>query len=126
MMPRIPLLLCVLLLLPSSPVAAESTDEVLEKIRRLEQQIQELKALKEQQRVASEKEDHCMKAFGREKFCKCVSAGLPREVGFEQYVQTLITPRAKLGYDGMTPERKNEVDTIVALRERCVEKGFFK
>lgn len=116
-------LLCSTLMASS---AAASPDDLLEKINHLEQQIQELKALKEQQKLVAEKEDQCMKAVGRDKFCKCLADGLPRDISFEQYVHTLVTTKSKLGYDTMTPVQKITVDENLALREKCIEKGFFK
>ncbi len=99
--------------------AAESKDELLRKIDALEQQLKELKA---QQLASVEKESHCMRAFGREKFCKCIADSLPREVGLEQYVHTVITPKEKLGYDALTPEQKKSVDQTLAVRDKCAEK----
>lgn len=125
MMPRLSLVFFVSIMLFSSAAAA-SQDDLLEKINRLEQQIQELKALKEQQIFFAAKEEACLKAVGRDKFCKCVAQQLPREAGFELYVHTLITPKEKLGYAAMTPEQKASVDAILEVRDKCVEKGFFK
>ncbi|RII25840.1 MAG: hypothetical protein CXR31_12605 [Geobacter sp.] len=101
-------------------VAAEDNDAILKKIDALEQQLKELKG---QQQASSEKESHCMRAFGREKFCKCIAENLPREVGLEQYVHTVITPKEGLGYDGLTPEQKKSVDQTLAARDKCSEKG---
>jgi hypothetical protein len=98
----------------------------MEKIRLLEQQIQELKALKQQQAITEVKSEQCMKAVAREKFCGCISQNLPLEVSFEEYVHTLVTPREKLGYDSMTSGQKKLVDAILDAREKCIEKGFFK
>jgi len=109
-----------------SAVPASAQDDMMNKIRMLEQQIQELKLLKEQQAVAVVKFDECMKAVPREKFCSCLKDNLPVEVSFEQYVHTLVTPREKLGYGAMSVEQKMTVDATVAVREACVEKGFFK
>jgi hypothetical protein len=100
-------------------VAASSQDELIKKIETLEQQLKELK---EMQKSSAEKESHCMKVFGREKFCKCVAEGLPREVSFEQYVHTVITPKETLGYEGMTPDQKKGVDRTLATRDKCLEK----
>ena len=118
--------LMILLCLSLSASAACAQDDVMEKIRLLEQQIQELKALKQQQAVTEIKLDHCMKVVARDKFCSCVSENLPREVSFEQYVHTLVTAREKLGYDAMTADQRKVVDATIAAREKCVEKGFFK
>jgi len=115
-------LLCLIL----SASAACAQDDMMEKIRQLEQQIQELKVLKQQKAVTEIKFDHCMKAVAREKFCRCVSDKLPLEVSFEQYVHTLVTAREKLDYTSMTAEQMKVVDATIEVREQCIEKGFFK
>jgi len=118
--------LMMLFCLTVSASAVYAQDDVMDRIRLLEQQIQELKALKQQQAVTEVKMEHCMKAVARERFCSCVSEGLPREVSFEQYVHTLVTSRENLGYEAMPSEQKKVVDATVAVREKCIEKGFFK
>jgi hypothetical protein len=118
------LLILFCLLVSAAPSFAQ--DDVLEKIRVLEQQIQELKLLKEQQAVASVKFDDCMKATAREKFCSCLRSNLPAEVGFEQYIHILVTPREKIGYGTMPDQQRKTVDATIAARESCIEKGFFK
>lgn len=119
-------LLLIVFGLSVSVLPAFAQDDMMEKIRLLEQQILELKALKQQQAVTEIKKDHCMKAVARDKFCDCVSKNLPAAVSFEEYVHTLITPREALGYQAMTAEQKQSVDATVAVREKCIEKGFFK
>jgi hypothetical protein len=108
----------------ASPAFAQ--DDLLEKIKSLEQQIQELKTLKEQQSISAAKTEQCMKAVSREKFCTCIGNTLPREVNFEQYVHTLITSKEALGYTDMTENRKKIIDDTIDAREKCIEKGFFK
>jgi len=110
--------------LAASPVFAQ--DDVLEKIKHLEQQIQELKALREQQSISEGKSEQCMKVVSRDQFCACVGTSLPREVDFEQYVHTMITSKEKLGYERMNQEQKNVIDATMTVREKCIEKGFFK
>jgi hypothetical protein len=110
--------------LASSPALAQ--DDLLEKIKHLEQQIQELKTLKEQQNISVAKAEQCMKVVAREKFCTCVSNSLPRDISFEQYVHTLVSSKDALGYAGMTQEQKAVIDATLDVREKCVEKGFFK
>ncbi len=107
-----------------SPAFAQ--DDLMEKIKRLEQQIQELKTLKEQQNLGLVKTDHCMKVVAREKFCTCIGNNLPRDVSFENYVHTLVTSKEALGYADMTKDKKDMIDSIVQVREKCIEKGFFK
>ena len=119
-------ILLVLLCASFASTPALAQDDLLEKINRLEQQIQELKVLKEQQNVSVVKSEQCMKAVGREKFCTCVGRSLPRDISFEQYVHTLVTSKEALGYAGMTQEQKVVIDATLEVRETCIEKGFFK
>lgn len=120
------LLLLIIALGLAAPVLAVQDDELLEKIQRLEQQIQELKELKAQQQLGAAKTEQCLKAVGRDKFCACLGENLPREVSFEQYIHTLVTSKNELGYDSMPAEQKKSVDVLLEVREKCVEKGFFK
>lgn len=108
----------------STPALAQ--DDLMDKIKRLELQIQELKTLKEQQNIGAAKADQCMKAVAREKFCTCIGNNLARNVSFENYVHTLVSSKEALGYAGMTQDKKNEIDSILDVREKCIEKGFFK
>jgi hypothetical protein len=101
-------------------------DDLLEKIKRLEQQIQELKTLKEQQIVSALKTEQCMKVVARDAFCNCVGSNLPPAVNFENYVHTLVSSKESLGYAGLPQEQKQVIDATVAVRDKCIEKGFFK
>lgn len=121
---RLTLLILGFLLL-ASPLPAQQED-LKEKIRELEQKIEELKALEAQVVVRQKKTDQCLKAVGREKFCDCLGDNLPASVSFEQYVHTLVTSKEELGYGEMTPEEKEAVDATLETREKCVEKGLFK
>lgn len=123
MIRRLPVLILGYVLL-AAPLCAQ--DDMQEKIRLLEQQIQELKELKARQDVGKQKADQCLKAVGRNSFCSCVGENLPAAVSFEQYVHTMVTSKAELGYNAMPPEQKTIVDAILETREKCVEKGFFK
>jgi hypothetical protein len=110
----------------SVPGRAASQDELLEKIKLLEVQIQELKQLKEQQRLSAEKEQHCFTAVGDKKFCNCLAAALPVEVSFERYVHFVVSTADELRYDSLKPEERKGIDGARAAREKCVSKGFFK
>jgi hypothetical protein len=123
MIKRLPLLILGSVLL-AAPLHAQ--DDMQEKIRLLEQQIQELKTLKSRQDVGKLKAEQCLKAVGRDKFCSCIGENLPAGVSFEQYIHTLVTSKEELGYSAMSPEQKNTVDATLETREKCVEKGFFK
>ena len=97
-----------------------------EKIRLLEQQIQELKALSAQQAVGKQKAELCLKAVVRDKFCNCIGENLPATVSFEQYIHTMVTSKEEESYSTMSHEQKKKIDAILETREKCVAKGFFK
>lgn len=120
---RLPLLIlgCSLL---AAPLQAQ--DDMQERIRLLEQQIQELKLLKAQQDIGKQKADQCLKAVGRDKFCNCVGKNLPAAVSFEQYIHTMVTSKEELGYSTLPPEQKRLIDATLETRDKCVEKGFFE
>lgn len=119
----VPILLICSLLLAAPLYGAQ--DDMQEKIKQLEQQIQELKALKAKQDVAKKKTDQCMTAVGQEKFCGCIGTNLPADVTFEQYIHTMLTPKEELGYTTMTPEQQKKVDDTLATRGKCVSRGLF-
>jgi len=124
-------MLCVtlsLLLLPAFTTwsRAASQDDIMERIRLLEIQIQQLKTLKEQQKLSVDKVQECLKPVGNAKFCNCIAETLPRELSFEQYVHFLVTSKEGLKYDAMQPESRQAVDASIAAREKCVDKGWIK
>ena len=118
----------IMLLLPAFPrwSRAASQDDVMERIKLLEIQIQQLKELKERQKLSEDKEQQCLKPVGNAKFCKCIAEALPREVSFEQYVHFLVTTKEGMNYNAMQPESRQAVDASIAAREKCVDKGWFK
>jgi hypothetical protein len=117
-----------LLLCPTFTVSslAATQDDIMDRIKLLEIQIQQLKELKERQKLPVDKEQQCLKPVGNAKFCKCIAEALPREVTFEQYVHFLVTPKDGLKYDTLPPESRQAVDAAIAAREKCVDKGWFK
>jgi hypothetical protein len=104
---------------------ATAQDDLMDKIKQLEIQIQELKTLKEQQSVTEKNVAECMKVVSQEKFCTCVGTNLPRDVSFELYVHTMLTPKELLGYKNLSSEQKQVIDATINTREKCTEKGVF-
>jgi len=118
------LLLLLGYVLFATPLHAQ--DDMQEKIRLLEQQIQELKTAQARQAVGKLKADHCSRAVGRDKFCTCIGNNLPAAVSFEQYIHTMVTSKEELGYSALLPEEKKMIDATLEAGEKCIEKGFFK
>lgn len=122
-MNRLLALLILGYLLLAGPLQAQ--ESMQEKIKLLEQQIQELKTLRAQQAAGKQKTEQCLKAVGRDNFCNCIGENLPAAVSFEQYIHTTITSKEEIGYSTMLPEQQKTVDQILETREKCIEKGFF-
>lgn len=116
---------CVILAMVLSPFSltlcqAASEEEIFEKIKVLEMQIQELRDMKALQNKTKEKEEHCSKAVGTGKFCTCLAEALPDGISFEQYVHLMVSSVEEAGGDG-----KKRVDAAHAARDKCVQKGLF-
>lgn len=105
---------------------AASQDDLLNRIQLLEIQIQQLKELKNQQKMAEDKEKQCLKAVGLAKFCQCIAESLPGDIGFEQYIHTIVSTPDERQDGTLTPEEQKRIDAAKASREKCVAKGFFR
>lgn len=120
-----PILHCIILAVALSPLfpslcRAASQEELFEKIKALEMQIQELKEMKAQQNKTEEKQQHCIKAVGMEKFCKCLAEALPGDISFEQYVHVMISSKKESGASAPKGDSQERMD---AARDTCVPKG---
>lgn len=125
------LLMCLLmgaLILAQSPAvqAADEQDpqkkaELLEKIKKLEQQIAALTALKLQKQSVPAKREQCMKVVGVESYCTCVVEKLPASVDYSQFVHILLTPAKELGYDSMSVDQKKDIDQTMVAWAKCVD-----
>jgi hypothetical protein len=120
---------CIILALALSPLLptlarAASQEELLDKIKLLEIQIQQLKELKAQQNKDQEKEQDCIKAVGTEKFCKCLAEALPGDINFEQYVHGMVSSSEELRRDSRKHEGQGSVDAVHTAHDKCVQKGL--
>lgn len=95
--------------------------ELMEKIKKLEQQITELTALKLKKQSIPAKREQCMKVVGVENYCTCVVEKLPASVDYRQFVQILLTPAKELGYDAMSTEQKKDIDLALVAWAKCVD-----
>ncbi len=118
---------CIILAVALSPFfptvgRAASQEELFEKIKLLEMQIQELKEIKAQQNKSEEKVQHCMKAVGTEKFCACLAEALPGDIGFEQYVHVIVASPVESRNDSRKRGEQVSVEAIHAARDKCIQK----
>lgn len=124
------MVLCLLLIFcvvwSGSARAADEMDpkkqaELMEKIKKLEQQIAELTALKLKKQSIPAKREQCMKVVGVENYCTCVVEKLPAAVDYRQFVQVLLTPAKELGYDTMSSDQKKDIDLALVAWAKCVD-----
>jgi hypothetical protein len=95
--------------------------ELMEKIKKLEQQISELTALKQKKQTLPAKREQCMKVVGVESYCNCVVEKLPASVDYRQFVSLLLTPAKELGYDSMSADQKKDIDLALVAWSKCVD-----
>jgi Tfp pilus assembly protein PilN len=122
-------LICLLVLgivawnapLRAAELDAQKQAELTEKIKKLEQQIAELTALKLKKQTLPVKREQCMKAVGVESYCTCVVEKLPASVDFRQFVHILLTPAKELGYDSMSADQKQDIDLTLVGWAKCVD-----
>lgn len=69
---------------------------------------------------AREKYYKCVKAFGDNKFCKCLSDNLPVVDTFEDYIVIVTSSKDELNYNNRTKEDKEIIDLTYKAREMCV------
>jgi len=121
---------CIILAVALSPLfpslcRAASQEELFEKIKLLELQIQELKDMKAQQNISEEKVQHCIKAVGAEKFCTCLAEALPGDISFEQYVHDMVASPKESGDTSRKQDNQRRLNAVHAARDKCVQKGLF-
>jgi len=124
------ILRCIILAVALSPLfpalcRAASQEELLDKIKLLEIQIQQLKEMKAQQNKVQEKEQHCIMAVGTEKFCKCLAEALPADISFEQYIHGMVSSPEESREDSRKRDDRGSVDAVHAARDKCVQRGLF-
>jgi hypothetical protein len=120
------ILYCIFVFAALSPFAPSlgwtaPEEEIMEKIKILEMQIQELKAMKAQQNKTEEKVLQCMTAVGNQKFCACLASALPVEVGFEQYVHIMVASLEKSGTDPKKNVNYGNAVAVQAARDKCIQ-----
>ena len=111
----------------SAPASAEEKTpkkdtevEALQKIDELanvREKIDNLTLLVEN--MTRKKESACRKAFGNQKFCKCIATNSPVGTDFYGYIQIVTTPKDELGYSKATKETKDIIDNNLKARAVC-------
>ena len=101
---------------------AQKSDDVMDRIRAIEEQLRSLKEVKmTSDKRKEEKELQCKRAVGSKAFCACLTAELPDEILFDKYVQVMVQ-----GKDVLEGDLKKLADAIFAARDTCVERAQMK
>ena len=98
----------------------ETEVEMLQKIdtiKNLEESVDNMLLLVDS--MTRKKESACRKAFGNQKFCKCIAAESPVGTDFYGYIQIVTTPKDELGYSKATKETKDLIDYNLKARAVC-------
>ncbi len=96
--------------------------EQIQKLDSLNHAMESLDKLKNlTDSMTRRKKSDCLKAFGNQDFCQCLSDNLPVSVSFQLYVTIVTTPKDKLGYSELDQENKGVVDVAINAREKCVK-----
>lgn len=118
--------ICLLVLwTTSTTVFAEETGQdkqlLLQKIEELEKQIEEMQSLKLKKEALPVKMEQCMRVVGIEPYCHCICEALPATVDYLQFVQIMLTPPKKLGYDKLSSEQQKDIDQTAIAWAGCVD-----
>ena len=116
------LLAAIALVLACSPctLRAQSLEQVdqLAHANKALDLINQMQGMLDEQ--AHETEFSCLKAFGNQVFCKCVSANLPMSFTFSDYVSIVTQSKEQNGYAQLTSDVQKAYDAVPAVREKCV------
>jgi hypothetical protein len=66
----------------------------------------------------------CIKAFGHERFCKCLNEKLAVGLSFQDYVIVMTKTKDQLKYASLSTEQKQLVDNAIEVRDQCVTSVF--
>lgn len=95
--------------------------ESQETISRAQTAIEELKKLEALADGATrEKKDQCLRSFGDESFCDCISAKTAIILSFAGYVAVTSQYKDELKYETMSDTDKKIVDAARNARDECV------
>lgn len=62
----------------------------------------------------------CLKVFGNDAFCGCISSNLPIVFSFADYVAIVTQTKENNGYASLNTDTKKAYDSVPAVREKCV------
>ncbi len=113
----------VMLLFPLMSFAQEKQMPIdkVDQIQNMDDLINKLDNLKNMtESIAKEKYYKCVKAFGNNKFCKCLSDNLPVITTFEDYIVIVTSRKDELNYSNRNKEEKEIIDLTYKAREKCV------
>ncbi len=121
--------LCFVIVLPlqayaddKSNIPSLDTQENLQKFDRVFNAIDEAKAFVENS--TKEKNAQCLKAFGSQEFCKCITNKFPVGITFIGYVNVTALTKEELGYKTLPAEDKKLIDNTRKARDECVKDVF--
>lgn len=77
-------------------------------------------------RIEAEKKLQCIKAFGHNDFCNCISEKSPSGLSFLGYIIAVSNTKEELNYSNLSEEDRGMVDNARKAREECVSTVWSK
>lgn len=109
--------------LPQEPPKAGQplTKEQIERLEGGFNAREELDSLKKSMDAIIRKRGiNCIKAFGHDRFCKCLNENLSVGLTFQDYVGVITNTKDELNYVSLSTEQKKMVDNAIKTRDQCV------
>ena len=63
----------------------------------------------------------CIKAFGHDRFCKCIIDNLPLEFSFDNYIAITTKTKEQNRYENLEDDIKDAYNNTIKVRDQCVE-----
>ncbi len=119
-------LLVFLMMTPAIAFADAKDLERLEKNEKTDKAMSAVVAIDAYlHRVGRENKASCLKAFGHETFCNCLSDNMPGPgmivLSFYEYIAATTKSKEDLKYDQLPDNKKQLIDSLRQLRGKCVE-----
>ncbi len=117
---------CFLLMTPAIAFADATDLERLEENEKVEKALSTLSKVEVLlDNMMRDNKTRCLKAFGHELFCNCLSDNMPGPgmivLSFYEYIAATTKSKEDLKYNQLPDDQKKMIDSLRQLRGKCVE-----
>jgi hypothetical protein len=111
-------LILFLAVIPSAHSQSLEQQDLLSHAQKALDLLNQMQAISDEQAHATKYS--CLKAFGNETFCGCISENLPMVFSFSDYITIVTKSKVENGYAQLNADSRKAYDTVPAVREKCV------